>query len=241
MAGLTVAIGGGPDGRGGGDGPAVVLLHGFGAPGNDLVPLARLLGLPPAVRWVFPAAPLQLEMPFVDARAWWMIDIARLERAQASGDTEAFTRGEPVGMAEANARVVALLDEVEGALGVTDERLVLGGFSQGAMLALDVVLRAERRVAALCLLSGTLLCEEIWTPLLERLRGLPVFQSHGTSDPLLPFAAAQRLHELMLAARVDPAWVTFPGGHEIPTAVLDRLREFLGRALAPAPAPPRAG
>jgi phospholipase/carboxylesterase len=227
IAGLDVTLLGGSDGSGGGDGPLVVLLHGFGAPGNDLVPLLRVLGLPPQVRWAFPAAPLQLEMPFIDARAWWMIDIARLEEAVATGRERDFAREEPAGMAEAHAKVVALLDQLGGGAPV-----VLGGFSQGAMLALDVALRSQPRLAALTLLSGTLLCEDVWTPLFDRLRGVPVFQSHGSADPLLPFSAAQRLHELVLAARVDIEWVTFRGGHEIPDTVLVKLREFLRRALA---------
>jgi phospholipase/carboxylesterase len=237
MGGLEVAIHGGPDGRGGGDGPVVVLLHGFGAPGNDLVPLARVLALPSEVRWVFPAAPLPLEMPFLDARAWWMIDLERLERAVATGREGDFAREEPAGLAEANAHLIALLDEIQTRLGVGGERIVLGGFSQGAMLALDVAVRSNRRLAGLCLLSTTLLCEEVWTPILDRLRGTPVFQSHGTLDPLLPFGAAQRLRELMLTARVEVEWVAFRGGHELPGAVLDALRAFLLRVTgAPAAA-----
>src|SRR5438552_18316161 len=77
LGGLDAVITGGSDGNGGGDGPVIVLLHGFGAPGDDLVPLAEVFahGLP-GVRWVFPAAPLELPMGFGDARAWWMIDMA---------------------------------------------------------------------------------------------------------------------------------------------------------------------
>ena len=134
-------------------------------------------------------------------------------------------------MAEANAQVVALLDDVESRFGAAGDRLVLGGFSQGAMLALDVAVRSSRPLAALCLLSGTLLCADVWTPLLDRLRAIPVFQSHGAADPLLPFSAAARLHELLVAARVELEWVPFQGGHEIPNAVLGRLKPFLARAL----------
>jgi predicted esterase len=52
-----------------------VLLHGFGAPGDDLLPLAEALDLP--VRFVFPAAPLELGMGgfYGDSRAWWMLDL----------------------------------------------------------------------------------------------------------------------------------------------------------------------
>ena len=52
---LTVHLTGGTDREGGGDGPLVVLLHGFGAPGTDLVPLWRELRAPPGTRFAFPA------------------------------------------------------------------------------------------------------------------------------------------------------------------------------------------
>ena len=59
FGGLRVRLTGGPDRQGGGDGPLVVLMHGFGAPGNDLVPLARVLDVPREVRFAFPEAPLE--------------------------------------------------------------------------------------------------------------------------------------------------------------------------------------
>ena len=55
---------------GSGTGPIVVLVHGFGAPGDDLVPLADEISAPAGTRFVFPAAPLSLGP---DSRAWWMI------------------------------------------------------------------------------------------------------------------------------------------------------------------------
>lgn len=57
---LRVRITGGADREGGGDGPAIVLLHGFGAPGHDLVGLWRTLRVPEGTRFVFPEAPLSL-------------------------------------------------------------------------------------------------------------------------------------------------------------------------------------
>ena len=63
-AGLKVRIVGGIDGQGGGTGPLIVLMHGFGAPGSDLVPLAQVLSLPKEYRFVFPAAPLEMDFGF---------------------------------------------------------------------------------------------------------------------------------------------------------------------------------
>src|SRR4051794_30799179 len=67
----------------------VVLLHGFGAPGDDLVPLASALDAPAGTTFVFPEAlhdMMELVGPmYAGARAWWMIDMARFERALQTG------------------------------------------------------------------------------------------------------------------------------------------------------------
>ena len=77
LGGLTVRLTGGTDGKGGGNGPLVVLLHGFGAPGDDLVPLSEYLDAPTGTRFLFPEAPISIPMGFGDYRAWWMVDMAR--------------------------------------------------------------------------------------------------------------------------------------------------------------------
>jgi phospholipase/carboxylesterase len=212
---------------GGGEGPCVVLLHGFGAPGDDLVALADYIGAPAGTRWVFPAATLQPPQ-LAGGRAWWMLDLDRLERSIASGQPRDLSDEDPVGLSDARAQVSSLM-QVLADEGV--ERLVLGGFSQGAMLACDVALHLPRPPAALVLLSGAPLTLAAWTPLLPRLAGVPVFQSHGRADALLSFAAAERLRAHLADAGAVVDWVPFDGGHEIPPVVLARLGSFLARAV----------
>ena len=78
-------VAGGTNREGGGQGPVVVLLHGFGAPGDDLASLWRVLRAPTGTRFVFPEAPLSLEaMGMPGARAWWMIDMMRLQRMRTA-------------------------------------------------------------------------------------------------------------------------------------------------------------
>jgi phospholipase/carboxylesterase len=233
IAGLDVVLAGGTDRRGGGDGPLVVLLHGFGASGEDLVPLWRVLDVPDGTRFAFPAAPLQLDMGFMggDSRAWWMIDIMRLQTAMMAGRLVELADDVPEGMAEARQLMMEMLAALPGVLGAPVDRWAVGGFSQGAMLSLDVALHAQRPPSAVVLLSGTLLAQKVWTPLMAARAGLPVFQSHGRQDPLLPFAAAERLRDLLMTAGLSVDFVPFGGVHEIPASVLDRLGKFLGRVL----------
>lgn len=230
LGGLKVRLTGGTDGRGGGDGPVVVLLHGWGAPGDDLVPLGQEIDAPRETRFVFPEAPLSLQMGFGDSRGWWMLDIEKRQREIAAGRARDLSREVPKGLAEARAKVIALFDELERRVGTT--QLVLGGFSQGAMLACDVALRTGTPLAGLVLLSGTLLAADEWTPLMPKRKGLRVFQSHGSADPLLPSFMAEQLRDVLKQGGLSVEWVGFRGGHEIPGLVLDRLGAFLRTALA---------
>jgi phospholipase/carboxylesterase len=104
---------------------------------------------------------------------------------------------------------------------------VLGGFSQGAMLSLDVALHRPTPPAGLILMSGTLLAESVWKPRLNQLAGVPVLQSHGRHDPLLPFSIACALRDELRAAGAKLDWVEFAGGHEIPPVVLDGVTRLL--------------
>lgn len=224
--GLSVLLAGGADREGGGEGPLVVLLHGFGAPGDDLAPLWRVIDAPAGTRWAFPAAPLALDAMGYGGRAWWMVDI---ERLIAGGDREQLAREAPPGMSEAHARVVAMLDVLDAEL--RPSRVVLGGFSQGAMLACDVALRTDRALAGVALLSGTLVAHDEWAPLAARHRGLPVFQSHGSEDPILPYAQAEKLRDMLRDSGAVVTWVPFRGGHAIPGPVTDGLGRWMRTTL----------
>jgi phospholipase/carboxylesterase len=230
--GLRVRVAGGTDREGGGNGPVVVLMHGFGAPGDDLVGLWRVLQAPPEVRFVFPEAPMELPGGLWGAsRAWWMIDLDALQRAQVEGRPRDRRAEYPEGLPPARQAVVAMLDDMRAELGVGSERVLLGGFSQGSMLALDVALHDDRPLAGLVLLSSTLLAEDEWVPRMEGRAGLPVLQTHGQQDELLPFEMAEALHDRMRDAGMDVTWVPFRGGHAIPGPALDALQGFVGRVL----------
>ena len=222
IAGLTTRIVGSSDAK-----TTVVLLHGFGAPGDDLVALADYLDAP--ARFVFPAAPIELGGLYGDSRAWWRLDLARLEDELRRGVPRDRRDEVPEGLVEARDHVTRFLDQLQARFGIADDALVLGGFSQGAMLSLDVALHRARPPAALVQMSGTLLADAIWQPRMTTLAGVPVVQSHGRHDMLLPFAIAEVLRDRLVAAGAEVDWQPFLGGHEIPPPVLAAVASLVRR------------
>ena len=219
-AGLTTRIVGPSDAP-----TTVVLLHGFGAPGDDLVSLASMIDAP--VRFVFPEAPLELGGLHGDSRAWWLLDLARLEDELRRGIPRDRRTEIPDGLPAARDLVCRLLESAGARYSVTPDKLVLGGFSQGAMLALDVALQRQVPPSGLILMSGTLLAESEWQPRMPQLRGIPVLLSHGRADGLLPFSIAELLRERLVAAGAEVDFHPFIGGHEIPATVLAAATRYL--------------
>ena len=232
-AGLDVCITGGLDRQGSGEGPLVVLLHGFGAPGDDLVALWRYLNVPDEVRFLFPVAPMQLDMGFGDARAWWMLDMERIAQARAQGQWDELSQEVPRGLPPARKQILDLLALATETLSVQPGSLVLGGFSQGAMLSTDVVLHSDIPFAGLALLSSSLIAKHEWLARLPNRKDLPVFQSHGTADPILACSMAQQLRYHIQTAGLPVSWAEFQGGHEIPVQVLEGLGTFIQAVLYP--------
>ena len=236
-------------------GPLVVLLHGYGAPGDDLVGLsaelarsAAITGLPRAPRYLFPHAPLALGPEFSGGmtmpeehvgRAWWPIDMMAIQLAAMRGEKIDRSQDIPPQLKTVRASMTALLDEAQRELGVSGEQVVLGGFSQGSMVSCDVALQTDRPLAGLAVLSGTLLAEPEWNPRFVTRGGdrpLPVFQSHGNADPVLPFSQAEKLRDRFVAAGVPVRWVPFRGGHGIGPEVTAALASFIAGAVSPSSA-----
>jgi phospholipase/carboxylesterase len=227
---LRVHARGGSDGRGGGDGPAVLLCHGFGAPGEDLVGLAPAIDAGPGVRWFFPEAPIGLPW---GGRAWWPLDLERIALIQKRERSRTLEDETPDGLAEARATLEATLAALEAERGVTRERLIIGGFSQGAMLTTEVALFAERPFAGLVVLSGTLLSGVRWTEAARRSGpSIHAFLAHGKQDPVLAFTGAEALRAVLDAAGASVEWMAHSGQHEIPPPVLNGLGAFARRRFA---------
>ena len=211
--------------------PKVMLLHGYGSSANHWFPLVQSIPLSPKGQFLLPQAPEKIARRdgVRDGRAWWDLNLAAHRRPGKLGVD--LTAEDPSGIQHAATLVRrCLADEGNSA----DRPFVLGGFSQGAMVACEVAFNDDQPLAALVLLSGTYVESTGWRQHMAKRKGLKVFMSHGRADNVLPFDLAERLRADLVAAGLQVTFVPFDGGHEIPAEVLKALGEF----LAPASQPP---
>jgi len=188
---------------------------------EDLAPFARSIGVP--AWYLLPEAPTAAA---VGGRAWWPIDIAAREAARQVGPRDLATQV-PAGLATARAQLEEYVTECRRRF--RPQRLLLGGFSQGGMLACEWQLHSPRGADGLLLLSASRINVAAWQLCAQRLRGLPVLVSHGRADGDLAFAAGEQLRDFAASAGAQVTWVPFEGAHEIPLPVWRAVRGFLRR------------
>jgi phospholipase/carboxylesterase len=198
-------------------GPAtslVVLVHGYGADGNDLISLAgEWQDLLPTTEFVAPNAP------------------ERVPGAPGGFQWFALTRRDPEEMARGVRSAAPVLEEFikaeEARLGLTREAVALVGFSQGTMLSLEVGL--NRPVAAIVGFSGLLAAP----PPANMAAAPPILLAHGSADPVIPAGAMLAAASVLGAAGALVQWHLAEGmGHGIDPAGLDLAGQFLALAFA---------
>ncbi len=201
----------------------IILLHGFGANKEDLFPLHEFIPSRKNTRWIFPDAHLEMDLGGFIGRAWFPILSSHLEHMQKFGNDFSYIK--PDGLDIANQKINELIDQ----LNFPYSKITIGGFSQGAMLSTDVVLKREDLPNGLAILSGTLINQTEWSALAEKKSKLQFFQTHGTMDSVLPFSQAKKLEGLLREAKLTGEFVEFQGGHEIPDKVIKRFGAYLKR------------
>jgi len=186
---------------------ALVLLHGRGADEYDLFPLLDALDPGRRLLGITPRAPLSLP----PGGAHWY----RLGGIPTPDPATFFPTFEAA---------ASFLD----ALPVPIERVVLGGFSQGAVMSWALGLRRGRpRPAAIVALSGFIPEAEGFELDLTGLEGYPVAVAHGTLDPVIPVEFGRAAAELARAAGAELLWHESPVPHAIDPRLLPELQAFV--------------
>jgi len=209
---------------------AVVWMHGLGADGHDfesLVPELRL-GTSPAVRFVFPHAPVR------------PVTINGGQRMRAWFDVAGFDRRAPQderGIRE-SAEAIGALVKRERERGIGASRILIAGFSQGGAMALHTALRWPERLGGIVALSTYLpLADRLPAELHPANAGLPVFMAHGQFDPILPQALGEASRDTLRSHGYAVDWHSYPMPHSVCLEEASDLRRFVLSVLEPAPKP----
>jgi phospholipase/carboxylesterase len=202
----------------------IIILHGLGADGNDFVPVAGELDLAAvgAVRFIFPhgpTRPVTINGGYV-MRAWYDILGPDLTR----GEDEA-------GLRDSQALVEALLVR-EKARGIAPSRTVLAGFSQGCAMSFMTGLRHGERLAGLLGMSGYLpLAAKTAQERSAANTGVPIFQAHGTADPVIALPRATASRDTLAALGYPVEWHQYPMPHSVCAQEIADMNRWLVRVL----------
>lgn len=187
--------------------PALILLHGYGARGDDLVGLGEVLaGSLPGVQVLVPEAPFRL---IGSGRAWYV---------ESPG--EAVESRELVGQ---------LIDELV-AEGTPRGQIAVVGFSQGATMAVDIGL-FHPAVGCAGALSGRPLDGIGWGRRLAEGTSVHVFVAHGRKDRTIALSDGVALANMLEDAGASVTFVEFDGAHEIPETIEDQVGQFVAGCL----------
>ncbi|MDA9918456.1 alpha/beta fold hydrolase [Erythrobacter sp.] len=195
----------------------VLLLHGYGSSGADMIALApHWQDVLPHALFLAPHAPQRCDMMSVGYQ-WWGL---------SGFDPRALAAG----AASAAPAVDNFVDRKLAQYDLTEENLVLVGFSQGTMMALHVGLRRPRRVAAIVGYSG-MLTDASNLPYKDTLKS-PVLLIHGSADPVVPIAALHAAESELSRLGVEvKTHVSHGLGHSVDPAGLQLGRDFAAKAL----------
>lgn len=201
---------------------SIVWLHGLGADGHDFEPMVPELGLPFPVRYIFPHAPVRNVTinNGMAMRAWY--------------DIYSFERGGPVdeaGMRDSQQSVEDLLER-ERQRGISPERTVLAGFSQGGAIALQTGLAYPQKLAGIMGLSCYLpLQKGFEKSCSQENRNTPVLLAHGSMDPVLPQALGENARDFLLRQGYSVEWHSYLVAHGVCPAEIQDIGRWLTRVL----------
>ena len=194
---------------------ALVLMHGRGTSEHDLFPLLDLFDPERRLVGITPGGPLALPP---GGRHWYAIR----QLGYPPPDTFLPTYE----------RLCTWLDALPEALGVPLERTVLGGFSQGGVMAYATGLGAGRpRPAGIMALSAFLpTVEGLELDLADR-DGFPVAIAHGSLDQVIGVEWGHRARDALVQAGCDVLYLESPMPHTVDPRELPKLAEWLHRTV----------
>jgi len=197
----------------------IIFIHGYGANMHDLYPLWEMWHQD-GFNWYFPNGVLPLPGAYFGGRAWFSIDMAALEEAMRTGRLRDMKNTLPLEFASTMGALENFVEEISK----RHKKLIIGGFSQGAMCSSHLAMKENLKFDGLILMSGALIAQDECPP---KANGLPFYQSHGKQDQILSIEGARDLNKKLQELGFQGELHEFQGGHEIPTSVLHGVKDYL--------------
>lgn len=192
--------------------PMVIMIHGRGADMNDLADLAPLLDPPSGCRFIFPNAPKPFEpMPGMSF-GWTWFEGWPPEHESVS---------------ESRAELLRFVDEITASYPTS--QLIVSGFSQGAMMALDVGLRYTKPLAGIIAMSGGLYEHDL--PTLASHKDVPLLIAHGAYDDVVSINYARRARRVLEDGGLNVEYHEYPMSHQVAQEEVEVVRRFIGRCF----------
>jgi len=197
----------------------VIWMHGLGADGNDFAPMVPelRLGSAPAIRFVFPHAPMipvTINNGYV-MRAWYDVSYGDLEGKSRQADEK--------GVRASQAEIEKLIAR-EVARGIRANKIVIAGFSQGGAIALHTGLRHAAPLAGIMALSTYLPAPHtLPAEAAAANRDIALFYAHGSDDQVIPIAMAETSRQTLSAAGYAVDWHEYPMQHSV---CLEEIRDI---------------
>jgi phospholipase/carboxylesterase len=194
--------------------PLFIAMHGRGSDMNDLADLAEMIDSPPGYRFLFPNAPRPFEVyPGTTYGFTWFDGIP------PTPESIAFSRK-------------LVLDFIAKALArypTPAGKVILAGFSQGALMSLDAGFRTAEPLAGIVAMSGALFEGEL--PDLEACRDTPVLIVHGTADEMINVNRARRARLVLEEHGLSPEYHEFLMGHQVTPESMEVVKRFTREAF----------
>ncbi len=197
----------------------VFLFHGFGADASDLKDLSHIMTPEKKkINWVFPEGIYSVPIgPMMSGRAWWPLTMSQLPSD--------WTEYSPDNLEILKTALWKLIESFR----IPWAKIILGGFSQGAMLATELYLSAPEKPAGLMSLSGSLIRKSAWSDYCRNRTQSKVFLSHGEQDQVLPSSGTHKLIQLFKFNNIECQVSSFRGGHEIPMTAILKAKDYLAQ------------
>jgi phospholipase/carboxylesterase len=201
-----------------------ILIHGYGADAYDLASLGDVLKGGRPIRWVCPQGITEVPIgPGWTGRAWWPLAMSEIQKASERGEHLDFADIVPPTLPDVRARLFKFIDGLK----TPWNKIILAGFSQGGMLAVDLFLNAPETPKGLIVFSSNLINKTAWKEKVPARAGSRFFMAHGTGDQVLSHAGSQRLESLLVGGGMKGKLFSFRGSHEIPMDAILQANQYL--------------